>query len=78
MVENLQGLFGSGNEDFGWKLRATLQSEPRIVLLGTATTRFAALDDARAPFFELFHMLDLEPLNAEGCGRYGKPSPANP
>ena len=69
MVENLQGLFGSGNEDFGWKLRATLQSEPRIVLLGTATTRFAALNDARAPFFELFHMLDLEPLNAEGCGR---------
>ena len=25
MVENLQGLFGSANEDFGWKLRATLQ-----------------------------------------------------
>ncbi len=69
MVENLHTLFGSGNEDFGWKLRATLQSEPRIILLATATTRFTALDDARAPFFELFHTVSLDPLNTEDCRR---------
>ena len=69
MVENLHVLFGGGNEDFGWKLRATLQSEPRIVLLATAATRFTALDDARAPFFELFHTVSLDPLNTEDCGR---------
>lgn len=69
MVENLHVLFGGGNEDFGWKLRATLQSEPRIILLGTATTRFTALDDARAPFFELFHTVSLDPLNTEDCKR---------
>ena len=69
MVENLHVLFGGGNEDFGWKLRATLQSEPRIILLGSATTRFTALDDARAPFFELFHTVSLDPLNTEDCKR---------
>ena len=69
MVENLHMLFGTGNEDFGWKLRAALQSEPRIILLATATTRFAALDDARAPFFELFHTVSLDPLNTEDCRR---------
>lgn len=69
MVENLHVLFGGGNEDFGWKLRATLQSEPRIILLGSATTRFTALDDARAPFFELFHTVSLDPLNTDDCKR---------
>ena len=69
MVENLHALFGNANDDFGWKLRATLQSEPQIILLGTATTHFEALDDAGAPFFELFRNVNLEPLSSEECRR---------
>ena len=69
MVENLHLLSGNKNEDFGWKVRATLQSEPRIILLATATDRFAALDDAQAPFFELFHTVSLDPLDTEDCRR---------
>ncbi len=69
MVENLQMLCGDVDEDFGWKLRKELQSEPRIMLLATATSRFKGLDDAEQPFFELFRIVDLEPLDTEDCRR---------
>ena len=46
MVENLQALFRDVDEDFGWKLRSVLQTEPQIMLLGSATSRFPGLDDA--------------------------------
>ncbi len=69
MVENLQDLSHSVDEDFGWKLRKVLQCESQIMLLGTATSRFAALDDASQPFFEFFHMVSLEPLGTMACRR---------
>ena len=69
MVENLQALCESVDGDFGWKLRGVLQSEPQIILLATATSRFRGLDDAREPFFELFRILRLEPLDTGECGR---------
>ena len=47
MVENFQNLCADVDEPFGWKLREALQSEPRIMLLATATSRFEALDDMR-------------------------------
>ena len=67
MVENLQSLTGDVEEGFGWKLRGELQMEPRIMLLATATSRFDRLDDVNEPFFELFRILNLEPLATEDC-----------
>ena len=67
MVENLQDLYKNVDADFGWQLRGTLQLEPQIMLLATATNRFKGLDDAKDPFFELFRILNLEPLNTEEC-----------
>ena len=67
MVENLQALCGDVDADFDWKLRKVLQSEPQIMLLATATSRFEGLDDATQPFFELFRIVDLKPLNTEEC-----------
>ena len=74
MVENLQALCDTVDDDFGWKLREVLQSEPQIMLLATATSRFKGLtsrfkelDDAQQPFFELFRTVDLEPLSTEEC-----------
>ena len=69
MVENLQGLCNDLDDDFGWQLRQTLQSEPRLMLLATATSRFRGLDDANQPFFELFRIVDLEPLDTDACRR---------
>ena len=69
MVENLQSLCGNVDDDFGWKLRGALQSEPQIILVATATSRFKGLDDAREPFFELFRIIRLEPLDTGECRR---------
>ena len=69
MVENLQSLVENADKDLGWKLRAVLQSEPQIMLLASATSRFEGLDDASQPFFEMFRIVGLEPLDAEECAR---------
>ena len=69
MVENLQDLCGDVDDDFGWKLRAVLQTEPQIMLLATATSRFKELDDPAQPFFELFRTLRLERLATGECRR---------
>ena len=67
MVENLQALCANVDDDFGWKLRKTLQTEPQIILIATATSRFEGLDDAQQPFFELFRIISLAPLDAAQC-----------
>ena len=69
MVENLQSLCRDVDQDFGWKLRGVLQSEPQIILLATATSRFVELDDAEHAFFELFRIVRLEPLDTGECRR---------
>ena len=67
MVENLQSLNEAVDKDFGWELRHVLQSEPQIILLGSATSRFAGIDKATQPFFELFRIIELQPLNTDEC-----------
>ena len=67
MVENLQALCKDVDQDFGWKLRGVLQTEPQIMLLASATSRFTGLDDAEQPFFEMFRIINLRPLTTEEC-----------
>ncbi|MDE2957118.1 MAG: tetratricopeptide repeat protein [Bacteroidota bacterium] len=69
MVENFQALLQDVNEDFGWKLRQILQTEPQIMLVGSATSQFRGLTDAEAPFFDFFRVLELKPLNTQDCQR---------
>ena len=69
MVENLQDLCDDVDADFGWQLRESLQMEPAVMLLATATSRFKMLDDAKEPFFELFMTIALGPLDTEECRR---------
>ena len=69
MVENLQSLCGNVDDDFGWQLRASLQSESQIMMLASATSRFEGLEDAEEAFFELFRVIDLTPLTTEECRR---------
>ena len=68
VVENLNMLLGQQiTADDVWKLRHTLLNEPRIMLLGTATNRFAQLDNSENAMFELFKIHDLKPLDTEEC-----------
>ena len=68
MVENLNMMFRDmADPDAGWRLRKTLQTEPRIVLLASATSRFAEIDQPKQAFYDLFRTLTLHPLGTNEC-----------
>ncbi|MYH49182.1 MAG: AAA family ATPase [Gammaproteobacteria bacterium] len=72
IVENLQSLCRDARDEFGWQLREVLQTEPQIILLASATSRFRELDEVDEPFFEMFRIVSLEALDTEECGRLWK------
>ena len=68
IVENLNMMFRDmGDDDAGWRLRKALQTEPRIVLLASATSSFDQMNDPKEALFELFRVIRLHPLDTEGC-----------
>ena len=68
LVENLNMLFSDmADPDAGWRLRKTLQTEPRIILLGSATSRFEEIDSPDHALYDLFRVITLRPLNTEEC-----------
>ena len=68
LVENLNSLFNEiGDPGVGWELRKTLQCEPRIFLLGSATSRFAEIDNADRALYDLFQVHTLKRLDTEAC-----------
>ena len=63
-VENLSMLFcDMMDPDAGWCLRKTLQTEPRIMLMGSATSRFGEIDRPDRALYDLFRVLTLQPLD---------------
>lgn len=72
IVENLQSLCRDARDEFGWQLREVLQTEPQIILLASATSRFRELDEVDEPFFEMFRIVGLEALDTEECRRLWK------
>ena len=68
VVENLNMLFAEMADPFmGWRLRKTLQTEPRIFLLGSATSRFAEIDHPEHALYDLFRVVTLRPLDTGEC-----------
>ena len=68
IVENLNMLLGQQiAPDAAWKIRHTLINEPRLMLLGTATSRFEQLENSDKAMFELFKIHELEPLSSDEC-----------
>ena len=68
LVENLNMLFSDMvDPDAGWRLRHTLQTEPRIVLLGSATSRFEEIDHPDHALYDLFRVVTLRPLDTDAC-----------
>ena len=67
-VENLNMMFADMlDPDAGWRLRKTLQTEPRIMLLAGATRRFDEIDRPDRALYDLFRVIDLGPLGEEEC-----------
>jgi tetratricopeptide (TPR) repeat protein len=83
VVENLNMLFAEQlSEHDDWELRYTLQNEPRLMLLGTATQRFEQIEAIQKAWFEFFTIYSLEALSLEDCrvlwtGITGKPVQEN-
>ena len=69
MVENLNMMFGdmADSREAGWRLRKTLQTEPRIILLASATSRFDEIDHPDHALYDLFRVLALRPLDTSEC-----------
>ena len=68
VVENLDTMFaGMLDPDAGWRLRKTLQTEPRIMLLGTATSRFAEIVRPDRALYDFFRVIELRPLDETEC-----------
>ena len=67
-VENLNMLFRDmADPAAGWRLREVLQTEPRIVLIASATNRFAEIDRRDRAFHDLFRICELRPVSTEEC-----------
>ena len=68
IVENLNMLLPDMTDpDAGWKLRQTLQTEPRVTLLASATSRFAEIDHPEHALYDIFSPVQLRPLNLDDC-----------
>ena len=68
LVENLNMLFADMmDKDAGWRLRKTLQTEPGIILLGSATSRFNEIDHPDHALYDLFRVTTLHPLDTDEC-----------
>ena len=69
IVENLNMMFRDMPDAnrVAWQLRHTLQTDPRIVLLASATSRFDQIDHPDRALYDLFRTLQLRPLNTEEC-----------
>lgn len=64
LAENLDMVLGQqvGSTD-AWALRQVLQTEPDLLLIGSAVTTFAQMDDPNEAFHQFFHRIDLRPLD---------------
>ena len=68
VVESLDAMFaGMLDPEAGWRLRKTLQTEPRIMLLGTATSRFPEIDRPDRALYDFFRVIELRPLDETEC-----------
>ncbi|WP_438022900.1 AAA family ATPase [Sorangium sp. So ce233] len=68
IIENLHMLLDEQmSRKDAWSLRHTLQNEPRILLLATATSRFGAIVDQEQALYEMFATYALEPLDLAEC-----------
>ncbi len=68
LVENLNMLFRDMmDRDAGWRLRKVLQTEPRIILFASATSRFREIDHPEHALYDLFQVRTLRPLDTAAC-----------
>ena len=68
IVESLNMLLGDmADLDMGWRLRKILQTEPRIIVFASATSRFEEIAHPDRALYDLFQIRTLRPLDTKQC-----------
>ena len=68
LVENMNMILASMAESHdAWRLRQIFQTEPRIVLLASATGQFMQIDEPSEAFYGFFRVITLHPLRTGEC-----------
>ena len=68
LAENLDMLFRDMRDaDAGWRLRKVLQTEPRIVVVASAISRFDEIDHPDHALYDLFRIRVLRRLDTAEC-----------
>ena len=68
LAENLDMLFRDMRDaDAGWRLRKVLQTEPRIVMVASAVSRFDEIDHPDHALYDLFRIRVLRRLDTAEC-----------
>ena len=68
LAENLDMLFREMHDaDAGWRLRKVLQTEPRIVMVASAVSRFDEIDNPDHALYDLFRIRVLRRLDTAEC-----------
>ena len=69
LVENLNMLFRdmADPDAAGWRLRKILQTEPRVIVFASATSRFEEIDNPDRALYDLFRVRTLRPLDRNQC-----------
>ena len=68
IAENLNMMFEEMDDrDAGWRLRRVLQTEPRISLFASATSRFDEIDHPDHALYDFFEVLSLRRLGTREC-----------
>ena len=68
IVENLNMMFADmADSGAGWRLRKILQTEPRMLVLASATSRFDEIDNPDRALYDLFRTVLLRPLDTGEC-----------
>ena len=68
IVESLNMLLGDmADPDMGWRLRKILQTEPRIIVFASATSRFDEIAHPDRALYDLFQIRTLRPLDTKQC-----------
>lgn len=66
VVENLNMLLGDQlSDDDAWVIRHTMQNEPRVMFLASATSQHEEFENSKKAMFEQFRTFSLKPLNAQ-------------
>ena len=68
IAENLNMMFEEMDDrDAGWRLRKVLQTDPRIILFASATSRFDEIDHPDHALYDFFEVLSLRRLGTREC-----------